>query len=143
MGQSHAKRGDGAKHDLKWVFKDPSMTLYRPKTVVLEDAENLESLKRQAKKQLADWRLEGFTLTVTVGGHATRDGVLWSPGQRVHVIDEEHGIDAVFFLMGRRFSPGRKGRLRSCGLRRTGCGFRMRIRKNRQWRASGRDAKKG
>lgn len=107
LGQSHAKRGDGAKHDLKWVFKDPSMTLYRPKTVVLADAENLESLKRQAEKQLADWRLEGFTLTVTVGGHATRDGVLWSPGQRVHVIDEEHGIDAVFFLMGRRFSLNR------------------------------------
>ena len=83
------------------------MTLHKPKTVVVSDAENLESLKRQAKKQLADWRLEGFTLTVTVGGHKTENGTLWQPGQRVHVIDEEHGIDAVFYLMGRRFMLNR------------------------------------
>ena len=107
LGQSHAKRGDSAKHDLKWQYKDPTMTLHKPKTVVVSDAENLESLKRQAKKQLADWRLEGFTLTVTVGGHKTENGTLWQPGQRVHVIDEEHGIDAVFYLMGRRFMLNR------------------------------------
>ena len=58
---------------------------------------------------LSDWRLEGFTLTATVGDHKTEAGVLWQPGQRVHVIDEEHGIDAVFFLMGRRFSLSRHG----------------------------------
>lgn len=109
LGQSHAKRGDSAKHDLKWQYKDPTMTLYKPKTVVVSDAENLESLKRQAKKQLADWRLEGFTLTVTVGGHKTKNGTLWQPGQRVHVIDEEHGIDAVLYLMGRRFMLNRMG----------------------------------
>lgn len=107
LGQSHAKKGDSAKHDLKWQYKDPTMTLHRPKTVVVSDAENLEALKRQAKKQLADWRLEGFTLTITVGGHTTEDGTLWQPGQRVHVIDEEHGIDAVFYLMGRRFMLNR------------------------------------
>ncbi len=107
LAQSHAKSGDSAKHDLKWVYKDPTMTLHKPKTVVVSDADNLAALQKQAKKQLADWRLEGFTLTVTVGGHATRDGVLWQPGQRVHVIDDEHGIDAVFYLMGRRFMLSR------------------------------------
>ena len=107
MAQSHGRSGDSAKHDLKWVYKDPTMTLHRPKTVVVSDADNLAALQKQAKKQLADWRLEGFTLTITVGGHKTRDGVLWQPGQRVHVIDDEHGIDAVFFLMGRRFMLSR------------------------------------
>ncbi|STZ76342.1 phage baseplate assembly protein [Bergeriella denitrificans] len=109
LGQSHAKRGDGSKHDLKWVYHDPTMTLHRPKTVVIADAENLAALQKQAKKQLADWRLEGFTLTATVGGHATESGVLWQPGQRVHVIDEEEGIDGIFFLMGRRFGLTRSG----------------------------------
>lgn len=113
LGQSHGKSGNSAKHDLKWVYTDPTMTLHKPKTVVVSDAQNLEALQRQAKKQLADWRLEGYTLTVTVGGHATRDGVLWQPGQRVHVIDEEHGTDAVFFLMGRRFFLDRSGGTRT------------------------------
>ncbi len=107
LAQSHGRSGDSAKHDLKWVYKDPTMTLHRPKTVVVSDADNLAALQKQAKKQLADWRLEGLTLTITVGGHKTRDGVLWQPGQRVHVIDDEHGIDAVFFLMGRRFMLSR------------------------------------
>lgn len=107
LAQSHARRGNSAKHDLKWVYKDETMALHRPKTVVVSDAENLAALQKQAKKQLADWRLEGFTLTITVGGHKTRDGVLWQPGQRVHVVDDEHGIDAVFFLMGRRFTLSR------------------------------------
>ncbi|MFV2030588.1 phage baseplate assembly protein [Neisseria sp. S1] len=103
LAQSHAKVGNSAKHDLKWVYKDPTMTLYKPKTVVVADAENLEALQRQAKKQLADWRLEGLTITVIVGDHKTEAGQLWQPGQRVHLIDEEEGIDAIFFLMGRRF----------------------------------------
>ena len=109
LGQSHAKLGDSSKHDLKWVYHDPTMTLHKPKTVVISDAENLAALQKQAKKQLADWRLEGFTLNITVGDHKTDGGILWEPGQRVHVIDEEEGIDAIFFLMGRRFGLSRTG----------------------------------
>ena len=103
LGQSHGRSGDSSKHDLKWVYKDPTMTLTKPKTVVVSDADNQEALQKQAKKMLSDWKLEGFTLTVMVADHKTKDGTLWQPGQRVHVIDEEEGIDAIFFLMGRRF----------------------------------------
>lgn len=109
LAQSHGKSGNSSKHDLKWVWQDPSMTLYKPKTVVIADADNLENLQRQAKKQLSDWRLEGFTLTLTVGDHKTQDGTLWEAGQRVHFIDEEEGIDAIFFVMGRRFTLSRSG----------------------------------
>lgn len=38
-----------------------------------------------------------------------QDGTLWQPGQRVHVICEEYDIDAIFFLMGRRFMLSRQG----------------------------------
>jgi prophage tail gpP-like protein len=107
LGQSHTKHKDKSKHDLKWVYKDPTMTLHKPRTEVIHDAENLEQLQKHAKKKLADWRLEGFTLTITVPDHKTQDGTLWTPGQRVHVIDEEQGIDAIFFLMGRRFMLNR------------------------------------
>ena len=109
LGQSHTRFADSSKHDLKWVYKDETMTLYKPKTVVIGDAENLEQLKVQAKKMLSDWRLEGFSLTITVAEHKTQDGVLWQPGQRVHVIDEDQQIDAIFFLMGRRFFLNRNG----------------------------------
>lgn len=107
LAQSHARKGNGAKHDLKWVYKDPTMPLHKPKTVVVSDADNLAALQKQAKKMLSDWRLEGFTATVTVGDHKTASGQLWQPGQRVHLIDEEEGIDAIFFLMGRRFMLSR------------------------------------
>lgn len=109
LGQSHTRFADSSKHDLKWVYKDETMTLYKPKTVVIGDAENLEQLKVQAKKMLSDWRLEGFSLTITVADHKTQDGILWQPGQRVHVIDEDQQIDAIFFLMGRRFFLNRNG----------------------------------
>lgn len=109
LAQSHGRSGNSAKHDLKWVYKDPTMDLHKPKTVVVADADNLQNLQRQAKKQLSDWKLEGFTLTITVGDHKTADGKLWEAGQRVHYIDEEEGIDAIFFIMGRRFSLSRMG----------------------------------
>ncbi len=104
LGQSHTRGGSRAQHNLKWVYKDPSLPFYKPKTVVLSDVEDLAALKKAAKKQISDWRLAGFTLTVTVPDHKTADGVLWTPGQRVHIVAKEFGIDDIYFLMGRRFS---------------------------------------
>ncbi|MDK4556317.1 phage tail protein [Kingella kingae] len=109
LAQSHGRSGNSGKHDLKWVYKDPNMTLHKPKTVVVADADNLQNLKRQAKKQLSDWQLEGLTITISVGDHKTQSGKLWQAGQRVHLIDEEEGIDAIFFIMGRRFTLSRMG----------------------------------
>ena len=94
---------------MRWVWQDPAMPLHKPKTVVVANAENLENLQRQAKKQLSDWKLEGMTITVTVGDHKTLDGTLWQAGQRVHLIDDEEGIDAIFFVMGRRYMLSRSG----------------------------------
>lgn len=104
LAQKHGRENDKNKNDLKWVYKDTEMAVYKPKTVVLGDVENLEALQKQAKKQLSDWQLEGFTLTLTVPDHKTQDGTLWQAGQRVHIIIEEYDIDAIFFLMGRRFT---------------------------------------
>ncbi|MCT8776098.1 phage tail protein [Glaesserella parasuis] len=109
LGQKHGRDSDSAKHDFKWVYKNPELQIYKPKTVVLSDVENLEALKKQAKKQISDWQLETFDLTVTVPDHKTASGQLWQAGQRVHVICEEYEIDAIFFLMGRRFMLSRAG----------------------------------
>lgn len=109
LAQKHGREGDKNKNDLKWVYQDEEMDVYKPKTVVVADVENLEALKKQARKQLSDWQLEGFTLTLTVPDHKTDTGVLWQPGQRVHLVIEEYDIDAIFFLMGRRFMLSRQG----------------------------------
>ncbi len=107
LAQSHGKQGQDNKNDLKWVYHDPDMTTYKPKTVVVSDVDNLEALQKWAKKYIADSMLEGFTLTIVVPDHKMQDGTLWQPGQRVHVICEEYAIDAIFFLMGRRFMLSR------------------------------------
>ena len=109
LAQSHGKQGQDNKNDLKWVYNDPDMTTYKPKTVVVSDVDNLEALQKWAKKYIADSMLEGFTLTIVVPDHKMQDGTLWQPGQRVHVICEEYEIDAIFFLMGRRFTLSRNG----------------------------------
>ncbi|MDE4006699.1 phage tail protein [Glaesserella parasuis] len=109
LGQKHGRDSDSAKHDFKWVYKNPELQIYKPKTVVLSDVENLEALKKQAKKQISDWQLEAFDLTVTVPDHKTASGQLWQAGQRVHVICEEYEIDAIFFLLGRCFMLSRVG----------------------------------
>lgn len=109
LAQSHGKQGQDNKNDLKWVYNDPEMTTYKPKTVVVSDVDNLEALQKWAKKYIADSVLEGFTLTIVVPDHKMQDGTLWQPGQRVRVICEEYEIDAIFFLMGRRFTLSRNG----------------------------------
>ena len=109
LAQRHGRSGDDNKNDLKWVFKDDAVEIYKPKTVIVPDVENLEALKKWAKKYISDSILNSFSLTITVPDHKTQDGVLWTPGQRVHVICEEYDIDAIFFLMGRRFALSRQG----------------------------------
>ncbi len=97
------------QHGLKFIVEDPTVTYYRPQVVVMHDADDLEQVRYRARKMMADARLEGYTLIARVQGHRTSDGVLWEPGQRIHVISEPHGIDAVYFLMGREFTGGRPG----------------------------------
>ncbi|HCD3587542.1 TPA: phage tail protein [Klebsiella pneumoniae] len=97
------------QHGLQFVVEDPTVTYYRPQVVVMHDADDLEQVRYRARKMMADARLEGYSLIARVQGHRTSDGVLWEPGQRIHVISEPHGIDAIYFLIGREFTGGRPG----------------------------------
>lgn len=109
LAQRHGRSGDSNKNDLKWVYTDPNVPIYKPKTVVVPDVEDLTALKKWAKKHISDSQLDSFDLRIIVPDHKTESGVLWSVGQRVHVICEEYDIDAIFFLMGRRFTLSRSG----------------------------------
>ncbi|MDX7658458.1 phage baseplate assembly protein [Klebsiella quasipneumoniae] len=97
------------QHGLQFTVEDPTVTYYRPQVIVMHDADDLEQVRYRARKLMSDARLEGYSLIARVQGHRTSDGVLWEPGQRIHVISEPHGINAVYFLMGREFTGGRPG----------------------------------
>lgn len=107
LGQSHGTESELAKHSLKASVKDSDLSVYRPLIVVDHDANNLAASRARARKIISDGRLEGLDLRVTVAGHRTDAGVLWTPGQRLRLICEPLGIAADYFLMGRRFSGGR------------------------------------
>lgn len=102
LAQSHS-----GKNNIKATAKDESVKLHRPLIVTEPDIDSQAQAQRKAKKRLADSRLEGLTITATVQGHRTNDGTLWQPGQRINVLSEPDGIDAVYFLMARTFTGGR------------------------------------
>ncbi|KNC89896.1 phage baseplate assembly protein [Trabulsiella odontotermitis] len=92
---------------LRTVVRDTTVPYYRPQIMVVGDADNQEQVDYRAKKAMADARLAGYELTAIVKGHRMQSGKLWTPGQRIRVRSEPHGIDDIYFLMGREFSGGR------------------------------------
>nr|WP_293595189.1 phage tail protein [Polaromonas sp. 39-63-25] len=107
-GQAHAG-GSGAgerdgRHNIKAVVRDDGLTVYRPKVVVDHEAINEDIARARGRKIISDARLKGYSLIASINGHRTESGVLWTPGQRVNVKSEPHGIDGTFFLMARRLA---------------------------------------
>lgn len=94
-------------HGLRFTVQDTGITHYRPQVIQMHDADDLAQVQYRARKLMSDARLAGYSLSAVVKGHRTSDGVLWQPGQRIHVISEPHELDAIFFMMGREFSGGR------------------------------------
>ena len=109
LAQKHGSADDEGQNAMRATVSDPQITLYRPKIIVTSDAQSQQEVEFRARKAQADARLAGFTLTVTVRGLRAPNGQPWSPGQRVHVVSEPHGIDAIFFLMKRNFTGGSLG----------------------------------
>lgn len=109
LGQAHGTDVEDGRNAIKATATDSSVRIYRPHIVVDHECDSVATAQSRARKILMDSRLKGLTLTARVRGHRTSDGVLWTPGQRIHVISERHNINAVFFLMGRRFVKGRGG----------------------------------
>jgi prophage tail gpP-like protein len=109
LGQTHGTSSQDGRNAIKATATDSSVSFFRPQIVVDHECDSAATALSRARKLLMDSRLKSMTLTARVRGHRTSDGVLWKPGQRVHVMSEKHDIDAIFFLMGRRFSKGRGG----------------------------------
>lgn len=113
LGQTHGTSFEPGRHNMKVVVKDEGVEWYRPRIIVDHEADSSAIARDRARGFLADSRLRGFTISAGVNGHRiyapgeASHGMLWNPGQRIHVICERHGTDDIFFLTGRRFIGGK------------------------------------
>jgi prophage tail gpP-like protein len=108
LGQSHGTEISDGKNAILGKATDTSLKVYRPRIIIDSESDSQKIALQRARKLLADGRLESYTLTAVVRGHRiTPAGKLWTPGQRIRVKSEPHGIDGIFFLMGRSFSRNR------------------------------------
>lgn len=108
LAQGHGTAESNGQNAIRATVKDTEMAVYRPLIVTNGDMPDGDMARAFARKLLTDGRLAGEALSAVVKGHRTSDGVLWSPGQRVHVKSESLGINAIWFLMGRQFIGGRE-----------------------------------
>ena len=111
FGQTQGTHTEQGKNNLKGTAYDTGVPWYRPKIVADYECDNTEVCRDRARKIISDSRLNSLTLSAVVKGHhVTSDqppALLWMPGQRVRVISEPHGIDAIYFVMARKFTRGR------------------------------------
>jgi len=113
LGQTHGTDTEPGKHALRADAKDDGVSWHRPRVVVDHEADSYAVARDRARKLIADSRLNGLTLSAVVKGHRIvapgqpSDGQLWKPMQRVRVISEPHDLDAIFFLMARKFTRNR------------------------------------
>jgi prophage tail gpP-like protein len=108
LGQSHGTEVNDGKHAILGKAVDVSMSAYRPHVIIDSESDSPKIALQRARKLLGDGRLEGYTLNAQVVGHRIAvNGALWTPGQRIHIRSEPHGIDDVFLLMGRTFKRDR------------------------------------
>lgn len=126
---------DNKRAHLKSVIQDDTLArrgIFRPKVIIDSSSENQDMATTRARKLLADSRLEGFEIRAVVMGHRAGNGQVWSPGQRVIVRSEPHGLDATYFLMSRtlRLTRGE------------GAITELRLREDKMWVLDSNPAKK-
>lgn len=102
VSASHGTAAGNGAHAVLATACDREVGHYRPRNVVDADVASAEAALTRARKLVNDARPDGLSLVAEVGGHRTAGGVLWAPGQRVHLLSEPHGLDAVYFLMARK-----------------------------------------
>lgn len=133
-GQYDADGYDTSRTKLKTVVRDDALAkrgIFRPKVVIDSSCENQDMASSRARKLLADSRLEGLEIRAIVMGHRAGNGAVWSPGQRVNVFSEPHGLNATYFLMSRTL------RL----TRREGAITELRLREDKTWVLDGNPSK--
>lgn len=138
LGQHGQYDNDGydtTRSHLRSVVRDETLAkrgIFRPKIIIDSASESQDMATTRARKLLADSRLDGFEIRAVVKGFRAADGAVWTPGQRVIVKSEPHGLDATYFLMSRtlRLTRGQ------------GAITELRLREDKMWVLDSRPTKK-
>ncbi|WP_160286824.1 phage baseplate assembly protein [Pseudomonas knackmussii] len=138
LGQHGQYSNDGydtSRSHLRSMIKDDTLAqrgIFRPKVIIDSSSESQDMATTRARKVLADSRLEGFEIRAIVAGHRAGNGQVWTPGQRIIVKSEPHGLDGTFFLMARtlRLTRGE------------GAITELRLREDKMWVLDGNPLKK-
>lgn len=138
LGQHGQYDNDGldtSRSHLRSVIQDETLArrgIFRPKVVIDSSSESQDMATTRARKILADSRLEGFEARAIVQGHRADNGEVWKPGQRVRIVSEPHGLDAIYFIMSRtlRLTRGE------------GSISELRLREDKMWVLDGNPLKK-
>lgn len=113
-GQTPGGDSEPGQNALHYGAPDYAVGRNRPKIVQDHEADSPAVCRDRARKLIADSRLHGLAISAVVKGHRIvapghdADGLLWKPGQRIHVISKPHNLDATYFLMARKFTRSRQ-----------------------------------
>jgi hypothetical protein len=138
LGQHGQYANDGLdtkRSHLRSQVQDETLArrgIFRPKVVVDSSSESQDMATTRARKLLADSRLEGFEIRAVVKGHRADNGQVWTPGQRVYVRSEPHGLNDIYFLMSRTLRLARG----------EGAITELRLREDKMWVLDGNKVKK-
>lgn len=138
LGQHGQYTNDGLdtkRSHLRSQVQDETLArrgIFRPKVVVDSSSESQDMATTRARKLLADSRLEGFEIRAVVKGHRADNGQVWTPGQRVYVRSEPHGLHDIYFLMSRTLRLARG----------EGPMTELRLREDKMWVLDGNKVKK-
>ena len=138
LGQHGQYDNDGydtTRSHLRSVVQDETLAkrgIFRPKVIIDSASESQDMATTLARKLLADSRLDGFEIRAVVQGFRAANGAVWTPGQRVIVKSEPHGLDGTYFLMSRtlRLTRGQ------------GAITELRLREDKMWVLDSRPTKK-
>lgn len=111
LGQSLGAEDVEADNAVRAVARDDDFPFKRPLIRNAGHVDDRAHAGDMARKLLNDGIMGSLIVTASVYGHRNADGVLWEPGQRIHVHAPALGVDKDMLLTRRTFSGGPEGSL--------------------------------
>lgn len=121
LGQTVGTENAEADNTIRAVVRDEDFPFSRPLVRNGGYVDGLDGALTQARKLNNDGLLDSLTVTAKVYGHRNAAGVLWEPGQRVHVHAPLPGLEQDMLLTRRTFTGGPDGSLTVLTLKPWGC----------------------
>lgn len=107
LGQAAGADGARAMRGVWGKATDPDPVRTRLKISTDYESDNAAVAELRAAKELNDGLMRSRCLEITVRGHRTDAGMVWTPGMRVALRLSALGISEVWLLMARKLRGGR------------------------------------